>query len=143
MVESSRKVSIAGIVLIVVLVFWGVDRYNLVRDIRRERWSLREQRAEREAVLKIMEERMIRDQLELGKLRLEKNKKNNNVVLSPVQPAPILIDLDEPPHSGEGFGKESLGAHDKAVERELAEMEREFVEGESAAGQKEESLLGP
>ena len=142
MVESSRKAFIIGIVLIVVLVFWGIDRYNLVRHMRQERWRWREQLAEKEAVLKIVEERMRREQLELGKLRLKENN-NNNVVLPPMQSAPILIDLHEPPYMEEGLGKESPSSHDEAVERELAEMERQIAEGEITAGQEEGPFLDP
>jgi len=83
--------------------------------------------------MKIMEERMRLDQLELGRLRMEDVKRGgNSVILPPVQAAPLIIDLGDPPHMGEELGKESSSAHDKAVERELQDTQREFVESEVA-----------
>jgi len=149
MIEQGRKVFIITVVLIILFGVWMFDRYNLVRTIKEERWRSKEESVEKEARLKMMEEKMRAGQKEREKLYLEEENKireemplKQKEALPEAQPEQILLDkeYDETQRiEKEKLNQEVQSAQEEAVEKELVEMERLFRERERG---REEATVG-
>ncbi len=112
MIEQNRNTLIISVVLIAVFVSWMLDRSNLARKIKEERWRSKEELVEKEARLKIMEEKMLSGQKERERLPEEQGQ--------------------GPSVEAGGLNREAVSTQEEAADRELAEMERLYAEQKRA-----------